>query len=97
MLYHKMNTLHLVSSGVTITGNAEQINNNIFLLFIEVNLNKYSALNWFQVTNRNTLKSRHNKRDGVSNHRRLDFCSTVCLCEASKKTSKLRVISLFLG
>ena len=40
-----------------------------------------------------TSKRRHNERDGVSNHRRLD-----CLLNRiSKKTSKLRVIGLCEG
>ena len=44
------------------------------------------------------LQWRHNGRDGVTNHRRLDFYSTVFLFRRrSKKTSKLRVTGLCRG
>ena len=48
----------------------------------------------YQIT---TSHYRHNRRDGVSNHRRLD-CLLNCLFRSrSKKTSKLRVTGLCEG
>ena len=44
-----------------------------------------------------TLQLRHNERDGVSNHRRLDcLLNRLFICR-SKKTSKLRIIGLCEG
>ena len=47
-------------------------------------------------TRRGTLIWRHNERDGVSNHRRLDCFLNQWLRSRSKKTSKLRVTGLFV-
>ena len=41
-----------------------------------------------------SLQWRHNERDGVSNHRRLDYLLKRLLSRRSKKTSKLRVTGL---
>ena len=41
-----------------------------------------------------TLQWRHNERDGVSNHRRLDFLLNCLFRRRSKNTSKLRVTGL---
>ena len=46
----------------------------------------YSALQW-----------RHNERDGVSNHQRLDCLRNRLFRRRSKKTSKLRVTGLCVG
>ena len=42
-------------------------------------------------------KRRHNERDGVSNHRRLDYFLNRFCRSSSKKTSKLRVTGLCEG
>ena len=44
-----------------------------------------------------TLQWRHNERDGVSNHRRLDCLLNCLFRRRSKKTSKLRVTGLCEG
>ena len=44
-----------------------------------------------------TLQWRHNERNGVSNHRRLDCLLNRLFRRRSKKTSKLRVTGLFEG
>ena len=44
-----------------------------------------------------SLKRRHNERDGVSNHRRLDYFLNRFYRSSSKKTSKLRVTGLCEG
>ena len=43
------------------------------------------------------LQWRHNKRDDISNHRRLDCLLHRLFRRRSKKTSKLRVTSLYVG
>ena len=43
------------------------------------------------------LQRRHNERDGVSNHRRLDYFVSRFYRSSSKKTSKLRVTGLCEG
>ena len=45
----------------------------------------------------NSLQWRHDKRDGVSNHRRLDCLYNRLFRQRSKKTSKLRVTGLCEG
>ena len=44
-----------------------------------------------------TLQWRHDRRDGVSNHRRLDCLLNRLFRCRSKKTSKLRVTGLYAG
>ena len=44
-----------------------------------------------------TLQWRHNERDGVPNHRRLDYSLDHLFNRRSKKTSKLRVTGLCEG
>ena len=44
-----------------------------------------------------TLQWRHNERDGVSNHRRLDYLLNRLFRRTSKKTSKFRVTGLCEG
>ena len=44
-----------------------------------------------------TLQWRHNERDGVLNHRRLDCLLNILFRRRSKKTSKLRVTGLHEG
>ena len=43
------------------------------------------------------LQWRHNERDGVSNHRRLDYLFNRLFRRRSRKTSKLRVAGLCEG
>ena len=44
-----------------------------------------------------SLQWRHNERDGVSNHRRLDCLLNRLFRRRSKKTSELRVIGFYEG
>ena len=51
-------------------------------------------IHWFSLR---TLQWRHNKRDGVSNHRRLDCLLNRLSMRRSRKTSMLRVTGLCEG
>ena len=57
---------------------------------------RYARLNIFFVCT-TQLQWRHNERDGVSNHRRLDCLLHYLFRRRSKKTSKLRGIGLCEG
>ena len=51
---------------------------------------------WYRTAS-HTLQWRHNKRDGVSNHRRLDCLHSLLFRRRSKKASKLRITGLCEG
>ena len=56
-----------------------------------------SLFKWITVKFRSTLEWRHNGREGVSNHQRLDCLLNRLFGHRSKKTSKLRVTGLCEG
>ena len=55
------------------------------------------GLSWYFVDDRQTIQWRHNERDGVSNHWRLDCLLSRFFRRRSKKTSKLRATGLYAG
>ena len=60
----------------------------IIVITVSTAVHSYNAI---------TLPWRHNERDGVSNHRRLDCLLNLLFRHISKKTSKLRLTSLYRG